>query len=453
MKPLEKRYDVVHRPLELSLAGCRGGRNGHRPEAELNGYANKHANSASSSSNSSPSSKPASLVLPYTRGEEMKIQQEISRHDPLEPLAVVLLAEEGLSGDASWGFTRALRKEYRAWTIRVAVFDKSWTQSERHKAAHHILAVAHEELDLRVEADGAITVPRIEPSAPPRAEVPLDVQKPWKMEDGSLVQMSLPQVDDEFVLVRIDSIASRHGDKWSYVGTTEGTTQKVVGVASGPVASHLAVHNGSIVDVAPHLFVTKGGSTLGPSILAPTLVSLAVGPLDPRRFRASLALVIDEDATFRSQILEVCVALGMNVIVTAALTSKQLEKCYLHPPAFVFSGTRDPKTVATMRHISTPETRLMLWNNQEDGLAALSAKRPWAVGDAVRHALAYASRANIPYTPIQELLVNFPVKMAVREVALFDRTKAYLLIGGMGSLGLHIALWMYQVRRKHGDGV
>ena len=31
---------------------------------------------------------------------------------------------------------------------------------------------------------------------------------------------------------------------------------------------------------------------------------------------------------------------------------------------------------------------------------------------------------------------------------LFNEKKSYLLIGGIGSLGLQIALWMYEVRSK-----
>ena len=48
----------------------------------------------------------------------------------------------------------------------------------------------------------------------------------------------------------------------------------------------------------------------------------------------------------------------------------------------------------------------------------------------------------IPCVPPED---HLPMNIHVQS-KLFDDTKAYLLVGGIGSLGIHIALWMCQVR-------
>lgn len=468
-KPVEKRYEVVYRPIELSLPKyegpqlttthvdvhddlCRGDQN----DQDVLGLVNcglevhSHGHNGRLDEESGTTSKDpinaVQLLIPYKRTEEMRIQQILSQHNTLVSLTILFVADDGLNGDAALGFTRALRKEFPGWSIRLAVFDSSWTVPQREHAAPFLLSSVAEDLEFCVNANGTVIVPRIELAKAPALKAPLDTKQPWRLENGAVIQTSVPQASGEFAVVRVRSIAYRQGNVWTYVGDVSSTSQQVMGIASGPFRSHVEAHVESIVNLpSDTLQVQAGGPTIGPSILALTLVSLLLGPLLPRRFRGLDVLVFEDNDQLRSQIHVICARMEMNVLSTADLTGSELERCYLHPPSIVFSGTQDSVKISTIGQISASDARVLLWNHSEEGLVSVASRTPWLVGEAIRHALAYHPLSTVEYTSLEELVGNVPDHVVTQSLDLFESSKSYLLVGGVGSLGLHIALWMYQV--------
>ncbi|KAI0737725.1 KR domain-containing protein [Daedaleopsis nitida] len=95
--------------------------------------------------------------------------------------------------------------------------------------------------------------------------------------------------------------------------------------------------------------------------------------------------------------------------------------------------------VKVSKFLLAPHGRTFLWN-YSDGLAS----DPWALGDALQNAIHHVrSHSAISYTPLSDLLQGIS-SSAASSNNLFDASKSYLLIGGLGSLGLHVALWMYE---------
>ena len=76
--------------------------------------------------------------------------------------------------------------------------------------------------------------------------------------------------------------------------------------------------------------------------------------------------------------------------------------------------------------------------------ASIAANQPWTLGDALRQVTARRWNSLAAFTPVSSLLASLPA-FSGQPAEMFDPEKAYLLVGGIGSLGVHMALWMYEV--------
>ena len=480
-RKLERRYEVVYRPLGLSLSCRQDNPFDDIPStATISSPALLHKHSFSDSirdfrtqdSSSSPalssstetrtpsvSTAPSSrgepsacLVLDYVRGEEMKIQAEITLHDSTEPLTLFFTSRDGVDGDAAAGFTRALRKEYRLWIIRLVIFHASWTAYQRSQKLSELFSLDMEDEEMKVQADGSIVVPRVELAEPPSLSVPLDSNRPWKLVEGHVVQTGLPTCAPDHMVVEINAVASDASGLWAFVGN-QATTHPVAGISTEPISSHVHLHRGSIVEMETSLLTSGDGSTLlGPPILAASIVALAVTVSafsHPERLSGRRVLVSGVDEELGAHISEICSQLGMEVTLLATYDGAQMALSYLKKPDIILSGTCDEREVVILRSLLAPATgRMLLWNHSERGIAGIMAADPWAIGDALRAAMSYYNNRHsslLPYTPLYRLLPENQPTVPL-STNLFDPNKAYLLVGGIGSLGLFIALWMYEVR-------
>ncbi|KAI0694299.1 ketoacyl-synt-domain-containing protein [Cerioporus squamosus] len=421
-EPVElNRYQLVYRPAGQSIT---------QPEQ------------ASPTDQDDPSIR----FIQYVRGQEMNIRDEIALHDPLQPLSLVFIAKDGMDGDSAIGFTRSLRREYTVWNIRVVVFASTWTDTQISAAAPNLTSMRSEELEMFVDAEGAVLVPRVEPAPPPPTSVPFDPTLPWKLEGEKRIQSSHPVATSDHVVVSITDIGFRHGAYWEYIGKVDGTSQTVAGITSGPLSSHLLVHEGGLQHLQSD--ATDGPSTMLPPLIASAIVALSVGTpafLSPTRLQGQLVLIVDGDMQLRSQLEDICARLGMDVLWCSSLGSLQLEVCYRKRPSFILSGTTSPEDVVTLRSILAPRGRLMLWNDSNEGLSAILAHDPYAIGDTLRAAFESNIRVNSStrFSALSESISGITETVSLSPY-LFDATKSYMLIGGIGSLGLHIALWMYE---------
>ncbi|EJF59192.1 ketoacyl-synt-domain-containing protein [Dichomitus squalens LYAD-421 SS1] len=394
-----------------------------------------------------------SLILEYVHGEEMKLQAAILPLDVNEPWSILIVAEEGINGSASLGFSRSLRKEYPFWTVRVAVFASPWTLPQRAQALRILLTMDTTDLEIIVDTDGLILLPRINASQPPPAHIPFDSTKPWVFENNRLIQTHVPKAVDDYVVVHVTGVSPSHHNACAFIGVVEGASRPVVGVSSAPRSSHIQVHRDSVVELDSAFF----SDACAPPILASTLLALVVGPhtiTRPQRLNGKRLLVAVEpdDRVLGSQIEAIGSGLGMDVkVLYSPLAEDQLQPFYLHAPHYVLSGIIEARDVTILRSLVS-SGRILLWNHPHEGIAHFAAIDPWALGDAVRSASAFhpgsAQLTSVPFVPPAGLLDSSLTTTACVSFNLFDPHKSYLLVGGIGSIGLHVALWMYE----HGAG-
>ncbi|TFK80433.1 hypothetical protein K466DRAFT_605341, partial [Polyporus arcularius HHB13444] len=335
--------------------------------------------------------KGPSLILEYVRGEEMRLQGPIASLDPREHASLLFVAEDGLNGDAALGFTRSLRKEYPAWTVRVAVFDFSWTRQQRLYASDVLLWLSETELEMRVDKDGAVHVPRITLASAPSDRFPFDPKLPWVLRNGEIAQTYAPRSLRDRRIVQVSAVHPHGGHVWAFTGTVEGSSHQVVGVTASPISSHLEVHEGSIAELQDDL---SGLMFSGPPLLAPTVAALAIGPTafsQPSRLQNKRALVYatpsSSDGELAHEIQLVLSRLGVEVSSLTSLDDVALSSQYARKPHFILAGACDRHDMAVLRSLLPDTGHALFWNDPDVGIAKMLADDPWIVGDAVRAAL------------------------------------------------------------------
>ncbi len=462
VKALPSRYEVVYQPLGLTIGvpndvpalsealqldisrDARPSSGSGSTTPSNDGTESVTGESTAPSSNENAST----VVLNYVRGEEIKLQATLSTLDVSEPMSLLFVAQGALNSDASLGFTRALRREYPSWTVRVATFDPSWTPARVARASQELLSQAGKDVELKVDVDGSVSAPRVELAEAPASHVPLSLNQPWKLESGEVVQVDLPHPSEDHTVVQIGGVASSSAGIWQFVGKVDayGSSVPVVGITTKSISSHVEAHKGSIVELG-----SISTSLAVPPLVPSTILALALSPpafSQPERLKGARILIHDPQGDLGAQLRDISTNLGLKATLIDSLEKNNVAPSYLNKPHFILSGSREKKDVTILRSIlSSGHGRMLLWNDPEEGVAGITAKEPWVVGDALRASLKYHNTRATPSASITRPSQLLPAETSTASLSvnLFDAQKSYVLIGGIGSLGLYMALWMYKV--------
>ncbi|KAI0068636.1 hypothetical protein BV25DRAFT_1910396 [Artomyces pyxidatus] len=386
------------------------------------------------------------IVLRYVRGEEMKIQDQVLGLDSLSEVSIWFVASAGIDGDALHGFARAFRREYRVWTVRSVVFEGSWTDDEVFKAVESLSADPDVELELSVDADGSIVVPRIVAVPSPDPQSAFDPEKPWTYSKSTLSQLSMPQVPEQHVCVHISAASSSDGHFREFVGLVDGdATRRVVGIYPGSLSNFAIVHSGSLAELPDN---GSDGNVSGPPALAMVIGVLAVGvhlfaQLD--RLSHSLILVTDSDTPTGRQVIDFYQQCGLQVVTLPSKPSLfEIKQVASRHPQIVVSGYEAPGSIQTLKSVVSSDARVFLWNHPDTGIDWVFSHDPWLIGDALRLAIKAGGASHpVPFKRPIDLVDNPSPKLDMQ--AILSPHKWYMLVGGVGTLGIQIALWMYQM--------
>ncbi|CCM04656.1 uncharacterized protein FIBRA_06840 [Fibroporia radiculosa] len=384
------------------------------------------------------------IVVGFKRGEEISLQPLVSSMDPLATISLWFTATEGIDGEASLGFTRSLRREYPSWSVRHIIFSTKWTFEERVEEVRYLASVPQCEDETLVLADGSIVVPRIEQLPILRTNDEFDPDKPWRYEMSTLKHIRDPDVPDDHVLIRIIGITCRTGSAWAFVGRADDSQKLVTGITFDHPTNVVISHIGSI---AEHTWSCTEGAASAPHVLAYVIAVLAIGQaafLQPHRLRRSQIVVTHSDTDLGQRIAEIYEDIHLRVVAfpSYACTS-EIQQAISRRPSVVVSATLD-EPVQLKLHTLSDSTKIFLWNDPSSGIRKLLADDPWLIGDALRCAISACPRMTEAITPSTDLLPASCPAVVESDHSLFNRRKAYILVGGIGSLGLHIALWMYK---------
>jgi len=92
-----------------------------------------------------------------------------------------------------------------------------------------------------------------------------------------------------------------------------------------------------------------------------------------------------------------------------------------------------------------------LWNDEETGLAVCLRHDPYSVGNALSYVFNAMIKdiATISLPEHMFAMTESPARMVsgvkVMNKSSYDASKTYVILGGIGTIGVHLALFMYEV--------
>ena len=376
----------------------------------------------------STSSEP--VFLSYIFGQEMALQREILALDATNPLELWILAKDGIDGDSITGLANSLAKEYTNWEAHAAIFPPHFGHDRQKETVLAHREYLKKDTVVQFDTKSMPHVPKIFYAAPP------------EIEEASPDHTSPTALQQDHVSV---STLSRSPSSFSYHGFVGSVLESrsphfqpgdlVAGVAKEGATNRITCSAGSIATVSEG---TNIDAVVDHS-LALVVASIVLGPergLDAPKDAPPLKVVLANDDDL-SKNLFTLLSLVPNLATVsrhdAPLDSQfdvvvsSLEESETHPEFACWGGS------------------LFLWDKI---LSHLFDESPWRVGYFVNMALKLFE--STVADPNQNLLPSprtssLKVSESPRSIALFDPEKSYILIGGCGDLGVHLALWMYQV--------
>ena len=364
--------------------------------------------------------------------------------------SIWVTAIDGPDGDCATGFTRALRREHLAWTVRMIVFPADWSPLEIQRGVHALISsfIPDGETEFKVDSLGVVYVPRITLSSPPTGLVPFQRDLPWSLDNSTVTRVSYPTITDTTINVPVfvDAISLQDGKLWGFVGHLTECNTPVVGIHCGPVANVITAHSSSIVPLPD----STPNDVFGPSALALAISVIALEPscFENPHFIAGPVLITHADTTLGQQLVAICTKRGLKVSTLSKRADGYDKSLFDSVPfSVIISGYQKPEEVDILSRALSANGRLFLWNDQKTGLPSILLKQPWLIGNAIRLALQVlgSDGCHGSLTRLDDMINIKPGELVPSRTRLFDRQKVYMLVGGMGSLGLQIAQWLYQV--------
>ncbi|KZW01287.1 hypothetical protein EXIGLDRAFT_830237 [Exidia glandulosa HHB12029] len=395
---------------------------------------------------------PNHYLIAFLHGEEMQLQRDIATLDEAHDLTLWFSASDGLNNDAAVGFTRSFRREYPSWNVYCVSFPDPVSLTAVREATIHLAELPNLENEMSIDERGDIRVPRLTEIAQPQRNAPFDPQQPWELYGTvvSRVRTHLPR--DGEVIVEIELLSDSSDAVRAFVGSRQVDGAHVVGLILPNPRNILCVPNSSLCCVPDVAFAHIARLP----ILAMAICGLALGQrlLDASDVQGTSIIVFPSDTQAGQDIVRVLTFAGAHVTsIPSTQSDYDVSIAHTGSAHVVLCGYTDAAKLAIARELLVDSGTLFSWNHSADGIPGILKHRPWAIASALSTMLPLvinhiAALPLLPYEPPVEILRRVsPAATAghVRE-ELFDPHRAYVLIGGIGSLGAQIALWMY----KHG---
>ncbi|KAJ6494580.1 polyketide synthase [Mycena sanguinolenta] len=349
-------------------------------------------------------------------------------------------------GAAATGFARSLMREIVAADVRLVLFDPAWTPESRVSAIHHLATLPSLESEIAVDNTGTILVPRLRPHAA-RAPETLDHTKYWTVQQTQTVVQSAPPLPGPCqLLVEVSCLSDVEGGLQGLVGTIANTGSsrwrvgaRVVALVSSAMSNFVLVHEGCVSEIPETANERECVSLALPLVLAALGLGLATRPI--QSLQQSQVVVIGT-GTVTSGVVRVLKRLD----VAPILLSPSLP--FVLPPLsagdIIIGGLPDASDDTIPR---VPGVSVFNWDHTDQRAVAAVAANPWFIGSTLgAHLLPILTEARLleddllnSFAPQQLLPPSFDLS---QSLALAD-DKFYLIIGGIGSLGLQLAIWMY----------
>ncbi|KAJ7606255.1 hypothetical protein FB45DRAFT_1068712 [Roridomyces roridus] len=350
-------------------------------------------------------------IIPYALGNEVDLQHRIKELDPGTPLDVYIATVEGRDGDSAMGLCAALRREFPGWSIRLAIFSSAIKPSDRiiYLSKHRNVFDNGEPVVL-FSNDGSPCVSRIVLTPPPTF-APADY--PPTPEDPDYVMVEI--VSSEKTALHVHGFIGR-----VLTSPLMSPGNLVLGVTDQPMAPILVVNLGCIAHLDAQSFPDPHRII---ELIAPSLTLDAL-PKSLSRKRPAVFIAMKDGRLSDSFIKH------FSSVSTVDLFHCDLEKATtLESVDVVISDSLTSAQYPALRHLVSASGRFIVWN-------ALVREHIREGSERLAGALDLVSCAQ---SPSLHLTLEQPLASA-----LFHADKCYIVLGGIGGLGVDLAVWMYQ---------
>lgn len=403
---------------------------------------------------------PPSLIIdqkPYqyvrfVRGHEMDMQRALLRLDQNTPNLVWICASSGVDGATARGLSRSLRKEIPAWDIRLVIFPENWASEAREAAISFLTSSGNIEQEITVGKSGTVTSPRFELSEAPTRRV-LKHNMKWEVVGNRSISCSRPSfVPVGSLLVEVEYISASEGGLRGFYGevsTGAHAGKKVLGVTDKPLSNYVLVPEGWTMQTDACVQKKEVLPALALGALAAGLALGLSTLVQPSRANQIRVLVAGSDNTVTPSLASALSILGIRHHVIQTLSLEHL--AVISSSDLVISGYSSEADIQLVKSALSAHSSLVLWSDPVSGMLATIRKQTWLPNDSItvlirRLADHCENDTQLARSlPPAEMLDALHLPPVAISQSLFDASRAYLLVGGVGSLGVHIALWMYQV--------
>ncbi|KAJ3839953.1 putative polyketide synthase [Lentinula raphanica] len=343
------------------------------------------------------------------------------------------------SGSAA-GFTRVLRVEVPDLNLYLVFFDNSWGVERRAAFIHSIAHLPNLDKEFEVDISGNILVPRYVPSAIPNASLTEETT----ISPDSVVPPS--DIPEQHILVKTDVSGEAQSGYKGIVGTVYKSCSsqwkegdRVVGVVSVSQKDfptpYVVAHEGQFASLP----TTSSSHAFAFLALPIAVIGIALGVSNIRDLRRLRRWKVGVVGLMNEAICDLLVALGVNAKV-ASTKPEERSLAALRDSDLVIASGLGKNDLQTIRGTVRPQTSVFVWDDPATGLNTELSRNPWLVGDVISEFVTQHS------STIKSL--SAPVKASATETpvtkSLFRADRSYLLVGGIGSMGMKIALWMYE---------
>jgi hypothetical protein len=349
-------------------------------------------------------------------------------------------------GAAATGFARSLRQELVSVDIKLVLLDPVWKAESKVAIIQQLSNFPYLEPEVLVDDSGIVLVPRLF-SFPPRIPQTFDLSKYWVIEQsGTAVQPALPLPSPCEVVIEISFVSNAESGLVGVVGTISRTGSskwtvgtRVVAIAQFVLSNFVVVHEGQIAELPEDCDDGKSSNLALPLIFV--ALALRLDSLGPPESLQGIQVIVLQTSKIANDIVQVLQHLGL----TSHLVSPSLPLTlpHLSPGDVIMCGVSGASARAMPSYSGVS---LFNWNDTTHGALPAVTQCPWFVGNILKTHLASAfprvTVDKVSFTPEQQLPSNFEVSPTIA----LSPDKFYLIVGGIGSLGVQIAIWMYRVR-------
>lgn len=406
------------------------------------------------------------IIKSFPFNDVLSLQQTIKGLSENETLWIESLQDA--HGYAATGLVRSLQNEMVTKDIRLALFDVKWSPEERTAIVSSFASYPCIEKEVLVDSFGVIRVPRLVPASILIPGISLSEQARNSIDHSigvgpasqrsSVCQSHLPSSHVQVHAISSSSECAGHKAVVGYIldaGTTNWAQgASVVCITRDPFvnARSVTVHEHSLLEYTH--FDSHSPSAISHGAMTVFIASLAIGSrtLGHPDVLENLRVSITREG------LEDDISMSLNALltllgVTVTTISKPITPEVLgdiRSSDVILTGWSDPSDTEIITSLLPESATFLSWNALQADIFNLLKRNTWMVADILHDTYpilhrflnrqkALTEEKNIPLAPLTN------GHSSSTHDSLFDSSKEYYLIGGIGSLGVRAALWMYEV--------